>query len=401
MKNISNKSLKLLSLPFLLVSALSAATYTDNYRVTDLNKTIIENNNRFMNNDFQEIIRYEMLVFDGNQLNKKSKQILQRAVEKIHTLEKEKLFFTLTLIGHTNRVSDDQNELKIDSDSYANKIQNYFRDSLDTNESLQLSKRYAQKVQKLLEDENISHELIDLEYRGGNDALYTNASSEGKRLSNGVMLSIYVNQADNIDSDEDGVFDSYDRCQGTPKGYAVNKNGCSTDSDQDKVLDYKDSCLETPLGVNVDAQGCPLDSDNDTIPNYKDKCANTPAGATIDFNGCSIKNTLNLTFASNSARILKQSYPKIKAFADFLKKNSLYHITIIGHTDSVGDAEANMKLSKKRAASTKEILVHEGIEASRIDTTGRGELNPIKSNKLKSGREANRRIEIKLSIPTH
>lgn len=398
MKNKLNKNLNSLLLPLLLLSSLNAATYTDNYRVTDLNKTMKSNDNMFMNEDFKEIIRYDMICFDGDTVDENSKKILDEARDKIQMLTKENRDFKITLVGHTDRFTDDENEVAIDSKTYANAIQNWFRDSLDTNESMELSKSYAQDINKSLVDQNISQDLIFLEYRGGYDEAYTQTTSEGKELSNGVLLSIYVNNPKDIDSDRDGVFDRFDRCPETPRGSKVDKNGCPIDSDKDGVLDYKDECPKTPIGVKVDVKGCPLDSDGDGVVDYKDKCANTPVGVKIDPFGCSIKSTLKLNFATDSAKILKQSYPEVKAFADFLKKNPAYSVTITGHTDSVGKATSNIKLSQRRAAMTKKALVAEGVEASRLVTKGRGELDPIASNRTKSGRELNRRIEVELSL---
>jgi outer membrane protein OmpA-like peptidoglycan-associated protein len=398
MKNIITKNLKMLILPCMVLSTLSAATYNDNYRVTDLNKSIEKNDNTFMDEDFQEIVRYEMLWFDGDTMEDASQKTFDKAKNKIKEYEKADKTFKLTIIGHTNRSTDDVNEVTIDSDTYANAIQNWFRDSQDTNESIELSKSYALDVQKLLEDANISKELMYLEYRGGNDELYTNATSKGRELSNGVMLSIYVHKPTDIDSDKDGVFDRYDRCPATPRGSKVDKNGCPVDSDKDGVLDYKDKCPETPVGVKVDAKGCPLDSDRDGVVDYKDRCANTPLGVTIDPHGCAVKSTLNLNFATGSDKILQESRPVVQAFSDFLKKNPAYNVEIIGHTDSRGKAVSNMKLSQRRAAMTKKALVENGIEASRITTKGRGELDPIESNMLKAGRKVNRRIEVKLSL---
>ncbi len=60
--------------------------------------------------------------------------------------------------------------------------------------------------------------------------------------------------------------------------------------------------------------------------------------------------------------------------------------------------ETNIILSQKRAMSTKNALVSEGIKTSRLTSKGRGELDPIQSNRTSSGRKANRRIEIILSI---
>jgi len=398
MKNTIKTNLKTVALSLFLFTTLNAATYTDNYRVVDLNKSIEKNDNMFMNGKFEKIIRYEMILFDGEEILEESKETLNKAVKQINEYTEAQKSIKVTIIGHTNRTTDDENEVTIDSDTYANTIQNWFRSSFDTNESISLSKDYAKSVQQKLQDQNISKEIMYLEYRGGIDEAYTNSTSEGKDLSNGVMLSIYVDEAEDIDSDKDGVFDRYDKCPGTPRGSKVDKNGCPIDSDKDGVLDYKDACPDTPKGVEVDKKGCPLDNDGDGVVDYKDKCENTPHGVTIDPHGCAIKSTLKLNFATASDKILSNSYSEVKRFADFMKKNPAYYAEIIGHTDSVGKAGFNMKLSQKRAKMTKKALVEDGVDASRITTRGRGELDPIESNKTAAGRKVNRRIEVKLSL---
>ncbi len=55
-----------------------------------------------------------------------------------------------------------------------------------------------------------------------------------------------------MDSDDDGVPDSIDKCPDTPKGVKVDKDGCPIDSDGDGVPDYLDKCPDTPKGVKVD-----------------------------------------------------------------------------------------------------------------------------------------------------
>ena len=89
-----------------------------------------------------------------------------------------------------------------------------------------------------------------------------------------------------LDSDQDGVADYLDKCPGTPAGVSVGTDGCPLDSDQDGVADYLDKCPGTPAGVSVGTDGCPLDSDRDGVADYLDKCPGTPAGVTVDANGC-------------------------------------------------------------------------------------------------------------------
>ena len=73
-------------------------------------------------------------------------------------------------------------------------------------------------------------------------------------------------------------------------------------------------------------------------------------------------------------------------------------IDVIGHTDSDGTEEYNQALSERRAQSVKDYLVSEGVDASIIDVSGQGELNPIASNATKEGRAQNRRVDIHVGV---
>jgi OOP family OmpA-OmpF porin len=65
-----------------------------------------------------------------------------------------------------------------------------------------------------------------------------------------------------------------------------------------------------------------------------------------------------------------------------------------GHTDSVGSDAYNQRLSERRAAAVKEYLVSKGIPASKITTIGKGESQPVATNKTAEGRQKNRRVDI-------
>ncbi|QOP45167.1 OmpA family protein [Sulfurimonas paralvinellae] len=342
----------------------------------------------FFEKEFQQIIRFEMLHFnDENSLDEKSIETLDAAIVKIKELQKSSKI-KVTLVGHAYKAAD----------YYPQKMQNnlgYVNESSKNDDNR--SENYVKAIEKKLIDKGIDRSSLYIYDKEGQLPAFTDEIPESGSLSNRVMLSIYVLKPEDIDSDRDGVFDRYDRCPGTPRGSKVDKNGCPIDSDHDGVLDYKDKCPDTPpKGVLVDSHGCPLDSDHDGVVDYKDKCENTPEGIRVDPFGCPLKQTLKLHFKSNSAKILKNSYGEIQKFAEFLKKNPGYKVKITGHTDSIGKAVVNMQLSLQRAKSVKKALVAEGIDASRIVTAGRGELDPIESNRTAEGRKANRRIEIKL-----
>ncbi|MEJ7805710.1 MAG: outer membrane protein OmpA [Telluria sp.] len=71
-------------------------------------------------------------------------------------------------------------------------------------------------------------------------------------------------------------------------------------------------------------------------------------------------------------------------------------IIAVGHTDSVGSDAYNEKLAMRRAGAVKAYLQAKGIEANRIYTEGKGEKQPVESNKTAAGRAKNRRVEIEV-----
>ena len=185
-----------------------------------------------------------------------------------------------------------------------------------------------------------------------------------------------------------------------PPGVAVDISGRPLDSDQDGVPDYLDKCPNTPAGVVVDKDGCPgcpADSDNDGVPDYLDKCPNTPAGATVDKDGCmheKITINLNVEFDTDKTVIKEQYIDGIKKVAAFMKEFPGTTAAIEGHTDNVGTAAYNERLSKNRADSVRQYLINNfGIKASRLTATGYGLTKPIASNNTEEGRHKNRRVE--------
>lgn len=99
-------------------------------------------------------------------------------------------------------------------------------------------------------------------------------------------------------------------------------------------------------------------------------------------------------FDVNKDIVKSESYGTIKEIAKVLTDNPNVKIKIIGHTDSDGDDKSNLDLSKRRAAAVKNVLVKEfGIDASRIETDGKGESEPIAKNDSVVNKALNRRVE--------
>ncbi len=69
-------------------------------------------------------------------------------------------------------------------------------------------------------------------------------------------------------------------------------------------------------------------------------------------------------------------------------------IIATGHADSTGNKAANQKISERRAAAVKEYMVSKGIPAAKITTIGKGDTQPVASNKTAAGRAKNRRVDL-------
>jgi len=101
-------------------------------------------------------------------------------------------------------------------------------------------------------------------------------------------------------------------------------------------------------------------------------------------------------FDFDKATLKPAGKAKLDDLVGKVKGINLEVIIAVGHTDSVGSDAYNQKLSVKRAESVKAYLVSKGIEKNRIYTEGKGEKQPVASNKTKEGRAKNRRVEIEV-----
>jgi len=138
-----------------------------------------------------------------------------------------------------------------------------------------------------------------------------------------------------------------------------------------------------------------LDSDNDGIINSLDKCPATTEGKKVDKNGCEIlevPSDLGIVFETNSAKIDDNQKVKLYKYVNYLKIMPTSKIILKAHSDSLGNANYNLKLSQKRAESVKQQLISMGIEASRIDAIGYGETKPLVPNDSAENMKKNRRV---------
>ena len=166
--------------------------------------------------------------------------------------------------------------------------------------------------------------------------------------------------------------DNEDDCP--DKAGSVENNGCPWgDRDADGVLDNVDRCPDVPGPADND--GCPYqDSDGDGVIDLEDDCPRTPGP--VENKGCpviekeeqEVLNTAfeNLEFETGSDVIASSSYESLDGLSELLIKKPDYKLQISGHTDDVGSAESNLRLSEKRSKSVSKYLKNKGVNTDKF-----------------------------------
>ena len=136
------------------------------------------------------------------------------------------------------------------------------------------------------------------------------------------------------------------------------------------------------IGRNMDRQAAEI---KQTVP-----------GATVtrEGEGILVKFDSGILFDTNKSDLKPAAQSNLQNLAASLQKNPETNILIVGHTDNTGSDTYNMDLSVRRAESVKSYIVAGNVAASRLQTQGKGESEPIADNTTVDGRSQNRRVEI-------
>ena len=102
-----------------------------------------------------------------------------------------------------------------------------------------------------------------------------------------------------------------------------------------------------------------------------------------------------INFETGSSKLTDDSKYQLDDLAEFMNKNTSAKVELGGHTDNVGDAVANMKLSGERAKSVTAYLISKGIGSTRLSSKGYGSSKPVDPADTDAARAKNRRTEIK------
>jgi OOP family OmpA-OmpF porin len=182
------------------------------------------------------------------------------------------------------------------------------------------------------------------------------------------------------DQDGDGVPDEQDRCPGVAGVASLDpaKNGCLTDQDGDGIPDKEDACPKEKGEASQDPteNGCPK---------------------AVRVQGEQIVILQQVTFKTASDVIDPGSFGLLQQVMEVIQQHpEIARVAIDGHTDDQGNVQANLDLSRRRAASVLRWMSERGIDARRLEARGFGPKRPIADNKTEAGRAKNRRVEFQI-----
>lgn len=161
--------------------------------------------------------------------------------------------------------------------------------------------------------------------------------------------------------------------------------------------------METMKSTPVVKKVMMVDTDNDGVSDSKDRCANTPANVKVDSQGCtlysekSVAIKLNVIFENNSSLVKPAMVDDIQRLADFMKEYQSTSVVIEGHSSASGTESYNLMLSQKRADTIKDLLINKfSIDASRLSAKGFGETQLIAQGTSRADNSVNRRVVAKI-----
>jgi outer membrane protein OmpA-like peptidoglycan-associated protein len=131
-----------------------------------------------------------------------------------------------------------------------------------------------------------------------------------------------------------------------------------------------------------------LDMSKSTDTEFVVELTPLEAGASVRLN--------DIRFATASSDIMIESYEELDRVVTLLAENPTLRIEIAAHTDNVGNAKYNMKLSENRALSVLNYLVDSGVDESRLIAKGYGLTKPLEANDSEENKAINRRVEFKI-----
>ena len=113
----------------------------------------------------------------------------------------------------------------------------------------------------------------------------------------------------------------------------------------------------------------------------------------------SLNESAGANFGFDKDNLTSNAQQQLSSFAATVRDSNINpsNVSVVGHTDSTGPESYNQTLSERRANSVADYLSGQGIDRQAMQVSGRGESQPVASNKSKAGRAQNRRVDIRVT----
>ena len=128
--------------------------------------------------------------------------------------------------------------------------------------------------------------------------------------------------------------------------------------------------------------------------NYKQVKMLKKQGFVLTDEGWSLGLPERLLFEFNASEISANNQQELTLLANQLHTYKLNKVKIVGHTDSIGNPEYNLKLSEKRAESVGQIFINNKFNPQNVQIIGKGATQPINTNKSEEAQAENRRVAV-------
>jgi OOP family OmpA-OmpF porin len=121
-----------------------------------------------------------------------------------------------------------------------------------------------------------------------------------------------------------------------------------------------------------------------------------PFNVTVMFEPAKSYRLDNVYFDFGRFTLRSESFKELDELVSYMKWRENEKIELAGHTDNIGNANENQKLSEQRAEAIRQYLIKKGVPASRVMAKGYGSLQPVADNSTYEGRQLNRRTEVRI-----
>ena len=328
---------------------------------------------------YSEVIKFDPLLFEGELIYEENQEYFDEVIEEIKTHIDKNKEVDITISGYRS--------------SYMDKVYEIFTEDIRVESNAHNNKAYLEKIRDYFSEKGIDSKNIFLEYK-------LNKVNDKNDLSNMVLVVMKVKK--NHDTDNDGVENNLDRCPNTKLGTRIDEYGCKYKT---LIMLLANKGKKNAIEVNTDNSSGVIneansfvklsssDSDINIHPSMPESEIEAIFGTVLAVNYDKDSMDYNIYF-DDSLEVTQESAKEIENVIIFLQEHEGAMIKIIGHTDTKGKKQLNIRLAQNRANYIVDIIKDSNVSYGHIDTESYGEFDLAVKTEDEIDEPLNRRVEI-------